>query len=141
MTPEGSAAQKVRVRATAWFCRLFRNNSGVLPSIDSNRPVRFGLGNESKELNREMKSHDYIGFTPIVITQDMVGNKVAVFTSVETKAEGFEVKKKYSKKSREQAQNNWSILIRENGGIAGFASTPDQFDSIMQEFHTRVRTL
>jgi len=140
MTPEGFAVQKIRVRASAWFSRLFKNNSGVLPSHDSNRPVRFGLGNESKDLNKTLKSHDLIGFTPIIITQEMVGKKVAVFTSIEAKAEGFKPRKSYPKKSREYAQNNWANLILENGGISGFASNEEQFDLIMQEFNSRIRT-
>ena len=139
MTPEGVAQQKVRERGSAWFMRLFRNNSGVLPNPNTGQPVRFGVGNESKAINKELKSSDLIGGTPIVITQEMVGKTVCIFTTIEAKAEGFKHKKSYPKKSREYGQLNWINLFKELGAIAGFASCAEDVDKIMNEFNKRFR--
>lgn len=139
MTPEGVAQQKVRERGSAWLMRLFRNNSGVLPNPDTFRPVRFGLGNESKEINKELKSSDLIGGTPIIITPEMVGKTVCIFTTIEAKPEGFVEKKSYPKKSREYGQKNWIDLFKSLGAIAGFASCPEDVDKIMAEFNKRFR--
>jgi hypothetical protein len=56
--------------------RLFRNNTGVLRDANG-RPVSFGLCKGSADL---------IGWTTRTITADMVGQQVAVFTSIEVKA-------------------------------------------------------
>jgi ribosomal protein S19 len=41
-----------------------------------------------------MKSVDYIGITTITITQQMVGQKIGVFTAVETKRDDWNPAKK-----------------------------------------------
>lgn len=133
MTPEQKSSQAVRLRAAEWGCKLFRNNSGVLPD-KNNRPVRFGLANESKKLNQEFKSGDYIGVTPITITQEMVGKTIGVFTNIEVKAEGFKIKATYPIKSREYAQNNFISLITNAGGLGGFATGWAEVDLIINNF-------
>ncbi len=142
MLPEERASLKIRKRASNWFCRLFRNNNGRLPNpySEKGRWIRFGLGNETDKFSQEMRSSDYIGPTTIVITQNMIGSKIAIFTSIECKKPGFKQKKKYSKKEREYGQSNWIDMVNHVGGIAGFASCPEDFDHIMQEFHKRIRT-
>jgi len=138
MTPEQKSSQAVRLRASEWGCKLFRNNSGVLPD-KNNRPVRFGLGNESKKLNTEFKSGDYIGITPVLITQEMVGKTVGIFTNFEVKAESFNLKESYPKKSREYAQNNFINLVKSVGGIGGFAKNWVNVDFIIKEFITGLK--
>lgn len=81
---------------------LFRNNTGALKD-EHGRLVRFGLA---------VGSSDLIGMTPITITQDMVGEKLAVFTAIEAKA------------SRGKATSRQQAFIRrviELGGLAGVA--------------------
>lgn len=53
-------------------------------------------------------SSDFIGWTPVVITPDMVGQELAVFTSVEIKVE----KDRLSKEQR-----SWNKAARKAGGI------------------------
>lgn len=143
MTPESYAAQKVRVRASAWLSRLFRNNVGAITffcdKMKKKRFVRFGINNERKDDNKKMKSGDYIGLTPITITQEMVGKQVAVFTSIETKKAGFKVRQSYPKSSREFAQKTWIDFVLNLGGIAGFASDEKQLDTIFENFFSRVK--
>jgi hypothetical protein len=136
-TPESKASQVVRLRATARGSRVFRNNSGVLFNQEG-VPIRFGLGNESKKINQEMKTSDFIGWTQITITPEMIGKKVAVFTAIEAKALGFKVKKIYPKKSREHAQNKFITIVNNAGGIAGFASCDADTDVIYNEFNRKV---
>jgi hypothetical protein len=128
----------VRERASDWRIRLFRNNSGALPNPDTGIPVRFGLGNESKESNKELKSGDLVGWTPVVITQEMVGKTVPVFTNIEAKPAGFKHRDVYPKSMREYGQNNWNVLVVNAGGIAGFASTAEEVDKIVKDFVIRV---
>ena len=88
MTPEQIASQRVRLAASSLGCRLFRNNSGGFYD-EQGRFVRFGLGNESAQLNQQLKFGDYVGITPIVITPEMVGKTVGIFTNLEVKPEGM----------------------------------------------------
>ena len=138
MTPEAKASDNVRLRASVFGSRLFRNNSGVLIN-EVGVPVRFGLGNESKKLNKEFKSSDYIGFTPVTITPDMVGKQVAVFTAIEVKAAGFKIKKIYPKSSREYAQQNFINLALKYQAIAGFASCESDVDTLINNFVEKVK--
>ena len=54
-------------------------------------------------------SGDRIGYTEIIVTADMVGRKVAVFTSIKEKTENDNMKKN---------QKNWHNRILEAGGIS-----------------------
>jgi hypothetical protein len=83
-------------------CRLFRNNTGAIKDAEG-RLVRFGLCKGSSDL---------IGFRPTVITPDMVGQTVAVFTAIE-------VKTPTGKPTPEQL--HFINRVKELGGIAGIA--------------------
>jgi len=130
LTPEQKASEAVRLRAAAWGVKLMRNNSGVLPDV-TGRPVRFGLGNESKRINEKLKSGDYVGWTPVTITPEMVGKTIAVFTNIEVKAKGFKQREHYVEKSREFAQNKFNKLVLSTNGCAGFASCAADVDRII----------
>lgn len=118
---ESRVMSLVRLRAAELGRRLWRNNVGVLTD-KTGRPVRYGLANESKEINKRIKSADLIGWETIVITPDMVGQRVARFLSVETKAEGW----RYNPNDEhEQAQMRWANMVNEAGGRAVFATGPE----------------
>lgn len=136
-TKEAIASQVVHARAEQYGCRLYRNNSGVLMN-DVGVPVRFGLGN-TKATIKQFKTGDFIGFMPVTITADMVGQTMAVFTNIECKAADFKLKPTYSKKSREYAQKNYIDLVNAKGGIAGFARNNCDVDLIIQNFFKKVR--
>lgn len=115
---EAAIQQRVRLAASQRGQRLWRNNVGVL--TDSRGvPVRYGLANESSGMNKAVKSSDLIGITPIVITPDMVGQTVGVFTSYECKAENW----KYRGTPRETAQKAWLDLVLSMGGYACFINS------------------
>lgn len=61
-------------------------------------------------------SGDGIGYDSIIVTQEMVGKPIAVFLSLETKANG--------KATKEQIA--WQKEITEAGGIALIVNDPDQ---------------
>lgn len=114
----------IQFEASMKGARLWRNNSGVAFICEhakvcphaANRPVRFGLANESAGVNKILKSSDLIGVTPVIITADMVGQTLGVFTSIEVKRAGW----KYTGKGRDLAQKAWIDLVKGMGGIAKF---------------------
>lgn len=108
--------------------RLFRNNVGTgwvgnktftLKSgqtyraaggervIMNPRPLRAGL---------QAGSGDAIGWRTIVITPDMVGQKIAQFTSVETKT---------AKGPTREAQEKWEKAVNNHGGLAVIVRSPE----------------
>lgn len=114
---EGAAQTAVRLEASAKGSRLFRNNVGVLMD-ETGRPVRYGLANDSKQLNTAVKSADLIGIKPVIITPAMVGSTVGQFLSREIKPAAW----RYSGTPREEAQLKWAELILSLGGDAAFAT-------------------
>lgn len=87
--------------------RLFRNNVGVAVHADGSR-VRYGLCPGSSDL---------IGWRSLVITPDMVGQRIAAFLAIEAKGE----------RGRPTAEQERFIrAVVEAGGLAGVARNPDQ---------------
>lgn len=127
---ESDVQQDVQLEARRLYnCTLERNNSGSLPDRNGT-PVRFGLGNISKKRSKVMKSSDLVGITPVLITQEMVGKTLGVFTAVEVKKSSWNPNKKLDEK--EQAQYNWMNWVRSLGGFAGFANTVDNLKQIIR---------
>ena len=124
---EARVQQEIRLSATLTGSNLWRNNVGALKD-ERGIPVRYGLANDSSAMNKSLKSSDLIGATPITITPDMVGQTVAVFTSIEVKEEGW----RYTGNKREVAQKRWIDLVRSMGGFAGFASSVADFLEIVR---------
>jgi hypothetical protein len=86
--------------------RLWRNNVGALRD-QRGQLVRYGLCPGSSDL---------IGYRTIVITPDMVGQRIALFAAVE-------VKDRAAPTDQQQA---FLQLIEQAGGLAGVArSVPD----------------
>ncbi len=101
--------------------RLWRNNVGVLPD-KYGRPVRYGLCNESKEVNKVCKSSDLIGVQPILITEDMVGSTIGQFVAREVKKPGWH----YVGNAHEEGQLNFLSLVIALGGDAQFINDVDE---------------
>lgn len=119
---EARVMKKIWVECGKRGIRLFRNNvgqawqgSGKIVRVSHEgeqwcepgdvilrraRPINFGL---------EKDTGDLIGWTPVLVTPDMVGSTLAVFTSVETKDEGY---------SPTEGQLNWQRVVKEAGGRA-----------------------
>lgn len=126
---ESEIQQRIQLEGPENHCILLRNNSGALKD-QQGRLVRFGLGNVSKAHNDLSKSSDLIGIKTIVITPEMVGKMVGVFTAVEVKAHGW----KAPKGARELAQSNFIEWVKIRGGIAGFCQSVDDFKELIRNW-------
>ena len=99
---EQTIQQHIRLACSIGTCRLFRNNTGTLRDING-RPVTFGLCKGSADL---------IGWRSVTITPAMVGQTLAIFTSIEVKSSRGRV-------NPEQQQLLQAVAAA--GGIAGVA--------------------
>jgi hypothetical protein len=119
---EAAVQQTVRLNISRSGGRVWRNNSGAVTYIDEKgvtRHLRYGLCNDSPKLNKQIKSSDLIGITPVVIPPEYVGRTVGVFTALEIKAPGW----KFSPNdAREKAQLKFIELVVSMGGIGKFIS-------------------
>jgi len=133
---ESSVAQRVRLYCSEQFRTvLFRNNVGAYQDRNG-QWVRYGLANESKQMNKYTKSSDLIGLTPVVITQEMVGRTVAVFTAIETKREGYEPVGN-EQVDHYTAQQRFCDLVLRNGGIAGIVDSSEKAVGVIKEWLSR----
>lgn len=133
-----SAVQREIWFALGRICRLFRLNTGkawlasgqpvrlqsgdmLLPGA---RPVAIGLGlaNGSPVVG----AGDLIGMTTVRITPEMVGCKVAVFTSIECK--------RSSGGRTTPEQKRWAAIVQAAGGIAGVANSPGAALDIVKNY-------
>jgi hypothetical protein len=87
--------------------RLFRNNQGVGRMPDGST-VRYGVG---------LGGSDLIGWTRLVVTPEMVGKTVAVFTAIEAKT---------GKQKPTRQQHAFMDTVMEAGGIAFWGRDPDE---------------
>lgn len=120
---EGAVTQARLLHYDALGWRLYRNNSGAL--LDKRGiPVRFGLGNVSKEVNAVWKSPDYFGWRPRLITPDMVGDVIAQAAGIDFKHEGWTPAPPTNRAAfaHEQAQRAFFDQLLADGGYGGFDS-------------------
>jgi hypothetical protein len=110
LASEQTIQQQIRLACGTGSTRLFRNNTGTLRD-QQGRPVQFGLAKGSADL---------IGWRTITIGPEHIGQRIAVFTSIEVKTPTGRV-------SPEQRQ--WLGAVQSAGGIAGVArSVEDALD-------------
>lgn len=127
MSDEKNIQESIQIEASKLGNKLFINTSGAFQD-QTGRLIRFGLGHVTK--NNHFKSSDLIGFTPIVITPEMVGRKIAVFTAVEVK----KTKWKYTATEREIAQLKFLDVVKMNGGISCFCNSIDSYKKAIIDF-------
>jgi hypothetical protein len=125
---EDEVTQLIQLESPRHNVSLFRNNSGAMQD-QTGRLVRYGLGHVSKQLNKNFKSSDLIGITPVTITKEMVGSVVGVFTACEIKRSDW----KFKGLKREVAQKNFIDFIIARGGIGGFCKSVDDFLKIINK--------
>lgn len=114
------------VHALSW-----RNNVGATPAKtehncprcgfhyqETQQPVRYGLANDSAQLNQRIKSGDLICAIPRLIMPQHVGTIIAQFGSIETKRPGW----KFTGKQQESGQAAWAALVQSIGGYAAFST-------------------
>lgn len=92
---------------TGWVGKLRSYKDGVA-IIENARRVNFGL---------QPGSGDEIGWTSTIVTPEMVGKKLAIFTSLEVKTE-------IGRPTKEQS--NFAGVVQFFGGIAGIVRSPSE---------------
>jgi hypothetical protein len=122
---ETAVQSHIRLAAAQLGLTLWRNQSGACYD-DTGRLIRYGLANDSAQLNKRIKSSDLIGLTPLLVEQRHVGRVIGVFTAVEVKHAGWHG----PSNDRERAQAEFIRLVREKGGMAGFASSVEEMIKI-----------
>jgi hypothetical protein len=101
---ETTLQQQIRVAlGTSPNLRLFRNQVGSLPDPRTGRLVTFGLARGSADL---------IGWRTITIGPEHIGQRLAVFTSIEVKTPTGRVRPE---------QQAWLSVVQGAGGFAGIA--------------------
>ncbi len=117
---ESNIQKLIMIKASQLGSRLFRINVGTGWTGDkiikgNGKPVILGPRDMLIKNYRPFKTgvpkgyHDTSGWTPMVITQDMVGKKVAVFTMLEIKT---------TKGKATPEQLNFEKVVNEAGGIS-----------------------
>lgn len=101
---ETSIVHEIMVQLSKSGVVLFKNVRGMFLTLDGKRKVRAGL--------QAAGASDLVGFDPVIITPDMVGKKIAVFTVIEVKTDTG---------SASPEQDDFIAFVLENGGKAGIA--------------------
>lgn len=109
---ESQLLRQIQLDLSTGHDRLWRNNVGRLMDVRGTY-VHYGLC---------VGSGDLIGLHSIVITDRMVGRRIAVFASVEGKSE-------HGRATKEQLA--WIHTINSLGGLAGIARTVDEARGIL----------
>jgi hypothetical protein len=113
MKSESAIMAEIRLALAECGLLMFRNNTGRLKN-DKGQLVQFGLA---------VGSSDLIGLTPVVITPELVGRTLAVFTAIEVKNE---------RGKPTDAQERFIGRIIELGGIAGVARSVDDAMAVIE---------
>ncbi len=98
---------RVQVELSKAGARVFRNQTGKY-KLEDGRWLASGLCDGASDL---------IGWNTVIVTPDMVGKPVAIFTAVEVKTPGAKTPAK-----RLEQQQNFITAVRGAGGIAFFTS-------------------
>lgn len=109
---EKDVERKLILHASEIGSTLFKNNVGMYRDERGN-VIRFGLCKGSSDL---------IGWTPVTITQAMVGKRIAVFTAVEVK------KNKHGSYGATDDQLRFISAVNKNGGLALVADCNEDLD-------------
>lgn len=117
---ERSVQAEVRLEIARRGWHAWRNNLGA-GELTNGQFVRWGLANDSKAVNKNVKSGDLIGIIPRVITPADVGHVIGQFASWECKREGWRAS---PTDAHERAQMRWAELVLLAGGHAQFTTGP-----------------
>ena len=114
---EASVVGAVRLLAAQSGYLVFRNNVGACYDT-TGRFIRYGLANDSAQLNKSIKSSDLIGLRPVTIDSTHLGRTFGQFVALECKRSGW----KFKGTARELAQEKFLALVTANGGHARFTT-------------------
>lgn len=119
---EAAVQAGVRLEASKKGMRVWRNNVGAVHDTDTDTHLRYGLANDSPQVNKVIKSGDLIGIRPRIIQPGDVGHLIGQFVSFECKRGDW----KWGNTERERAQGNWASLVLSLGGDARFVTGAGQ---------------
>lgn len=119
---ESGVQQRTQIALASLGAQVWRNNVGACVD-ETGRMIRYGLANDSAQLNRVIKSSDLIACVPVVIQPHHVGQLAGLFGAFEIKAPGWHLT---PGDQRGQAQAKFIELVRSVGGIGGFVTDPQQ---------------
>lgn len=130
-TDEVGVQNTIRLSAAKQGALSWRNNVGATKAKEVHRcpkcsfrfevaqqPVRYGLANDSHQMNKRVKSSDLILAIPRMITPQMVGTTIAQFGAIECKHANWV----FTGSEHEVAQMNYLQLVAQAGGFATFAT-------------------
>ena len=112
---EAAIQQQIRLALSRAGVVAFRNNIGAYTDTKTGRVIKYGVCNPG--------GSDLIGWTPVHITPDMVGQTLAVFTAVEVKTPTGRAT---------EHQLNFIAQVLRAGGYAGIAISPSEAVAITQ---------
>ena len=115
MTTEKDVQNNLILHASQIGLTLFCNNVGMYKDQRGN-VIRYGLCKGSSDL---------IGWTPVTVTPDMVGKKIAVFTAIEVKLN------KNGKYKATDLQKAFISAVKSAGGFAGVADCNKDLEDII----------
>jgi hypothetical protein len=114
---EAFSMSRVRLESGPLRIKLWRNNVGA-GYMDDGSFIRFGLANESDQMNKLLKSSDLIGIDGRPIEPHEVGRPRGRLVAREMKAPGWT----YTGTEREVAQRAFGNLVLAMGGDFAFAT-------------------
>lgn len=115
---ESTVLAQVRRDTSRAGWRLWRNNVGAAYTAEGGF-VRYGLANESAQMNAVIKSSDLIGIRPVTVTAELVGQTIGQFAAVECKAPNW---RRRPNDPREAAQERFLLLVQSLGGYGVFST-------------------
>jgi hypothetical protein len=110
---EAAVQQQVRLEAPRRNWHLWRNNSGA-GKLENGSFLRWGLANDSEQLNKRLKSSDLIGI-----------DETGKFLAIECKPPGWRLT---PGDARGHAQLAFINLVLAKGGRAGFVTSIHDLD-------------
>jgi hypothetical protein len=114
---ETAVQTRIRLEASKKGGRLWRNNVGA-GMLENGVFIRWGICNDSQQVNQKLKSSDLVGLRPVKITKQHIGLTLGIFVAREVKHAGW----KYTGTDREKAQLNFLKLVASLGGDVAFAT-------------------
>ena len=113
---ESDILKKLRDAAPYFHARLFRNNVGAA-NFDERR-VFYGLGKGASDL---------IGWKEIIVSPELLGEKLAVFAAVEVKTKTCRAT---------PAQKSFLALVEKAGGIAKIFKENDDIEKFFKQWES-----
>ena len=110
---EHEIQQRIRLACGRGAVRLWRNNTGALVD-QQGRFVRFGLCKGSSDL---------IGLRSLVVTPEMVGQRIAQFVALEIKTDSGAVSPE---------QKAFLQLVRQLGGLGAVCRSIEQAQAVLK---------